>query len=151
MTEVFRNAESGKIVNQKPGYAGSDGGAGQVERVFSSFEENLDNLRAIVRLVRTAKPGAKIVMTVWPVALAATFGEEDIVVTNTESKCLLRAAIGQVTREFEDVIYFPAFELVTSLDAERAFRADRRNVLMPVVEHIMQVFQEAYFIDTEQS
>ncbi len=60
-------------------------------------------------------------MTVSPVALAATFGEEDIVVTNMESKCLLRAAIGQVTREFEDVIYFPAFELVTSLDPNSHF------------------------------
>ncbi len=36
MTEVFRNAESRKIVNQKPGYAGSDGGAGKVERAAPS-------------------------------------------------------------------------------------------------------------------
>jgi hypothetical protein len=113
----------------------------------STFQENFDNVCAIVDLIRSRKPAAPIVLTVSPVALERTFQEGcDIVTVNTESKSILRAVLGQVSRERENVIYLPSFEFVTSLGYERAYELDRRHVRRPVVDEIIDRFFAAFFV-----
>jgi GSCFA family len=147
MTEVFINRASGKVAAQKPLYGG---GGGEMETTLhaSTFQENLDNVLATIDLVRSRKPKAPIVLTVSPVALERTFQEGcDIVTVNTESKSILRAVLGQVSRERENIIYLPSFEFVTASGYERAYEPDRRHVLQPVVGEIIDQFFAAFFSD----
>ena len=142
MVEVFVNKRSGRVVSQKPLYFGG-GGLEQTTFKQSTFEENLQNLRRTVEIVERHRPGAKIVMTVSPVALERTFSGDDIVVANCEGKSLLRAVLGQIAREFENVVYFPAYELVTS-GGRDSFEIDGRHVKPEVVQQVVNAFIEAY-------
>lgn len=146
MTEVFINKKSGKAAGQKPLYGGG-GGEKETSLHISTFEENLENVRTIVDLVRSHKPTAPIVLTVSPVPLSRTFQDEDIVTINTESKSILRAVLGQVCRERQNVIYLPSFEFVSSRSPEQSYMPDRRHVQRPVVRDIVDQFFEAYFVD----
>lgn len=149
MAEVFRNKLNGKIVCQKPSYAG---GGGLAETVYhqSTVAENIESLRSIVRLIRERKPDAPIFMSVSPVPLERTFGPSDIIVANYEGKSILRAAVGQVAREFEKVFYVPSFEYVSSMGL-RAFRQDGRHVLPEVVEKIISAFVQAHIVQDESA
>ncbi len=143
MAEVFRNVSSGKIACQKPGYAG---GAGEFETEFhmSTYAENYDNLKRIVEIIQKVRPHAKIVFTLSPVSLARTFSENDILVANAEGKGLLRAAIGQIAREHEQVTYFPSYEIVMH-NAPESFRDDDgRHVSDWVVKRIINAFVETH-------
>lgn len=144
MTEVFINKASGKIAAQKPLYRG---GGGMLETTLhvSSFQENYANVIAIVDMIREYKPDAPIVLTVSPVALARTFQDADVVTTNTESKAVLRAVLGQVCREKENVHYLPSFELVTYGGLARSYTGDWRHVKRSVVHEIVEQFFNAYF------
>lgn len=144
MTEVFVNRQSGRVVCQKPLYGGG-GGKDETDFHPSTFEENLENVRAIVRLIRAAKPTAPIVLTVSPVGLERTFSGNDIFVANMESKSILRAVLGQVAREDPSVTYFPAYELVVS-SGMTAFKPDGRHVKREVVHGIMSAFAKAHVV-----
>ena len=60
--------------------------------------------------------------------LTATATDNHVFVANTYSKSALRAACEQVSREEDNVSYFPAFEIVTGMGAQDHFLSDRRNV-----------------------
>ena len=143
MAEVFRNKQSGKIACQKPGYA-KGGGEEQTEFHMSSYEENYANLKRIVEIIRQVRPSARIVMTVSPVALARTFGDQDIVSANSEGKSILRAAVGAIAREFDAVTYFPSYELVMA-NSPFSFREDDgRHVASWIVSKIVKTFKAAH-------
>ena len=143
MAEVFRNKQSGKIACQKPGYA-KGGGEEQTEFHMSSYEENYANLKRIVEIIQQVRPNARIVMTVSPVALARTFGDQDIVSANSEGKSILRAAVGAIAREFDAVTYFPSYELVMA-NSPFSFREDDgRHVASWIVSKIVKTFKAAH-------
>lgn len=144
MAEVFVNRTSGKVACQKPGYAG---GAGEDETDFhmSDYTENLDNMSRVVEIINEVRPGARIVVTVSPVGLARTFGDNDILVANTEGKSILRAALGALARKYDNVTYFPSYEIVMG-NAPLSFREDDgRHVANWVVGRIVQTFKAAHF------
>lgn len=144
MTEVFRNKASGAIACQKPGYAR---GAGEDETEFhlSTYEENLNNMLRVVEIINRINPLARIVVTVSPVALARTFTDQDILSANTESKSVLRAVLGELSRCCENVTYFPSYEIVMT-NAPFSFREDDgRHVADWVVSQIVSTFLSAHY------
>lgn len=144
MAEVFRNRKSGDIACQKPGYAG---GAGEAETdfVMSSYEENLENMSRVVEILTSLKPDVRIVVTVSPVGLARTFGEDDILVANSEGKSMLRTVLGALARKYDNVTYFPSYEIVM-LNAPFSWREDDgRHVADWVVGRIVNAFKDAHF------
>ncbi|MGP9511284.1 GSCFA domain-containing protein [Psychrobacter sp. AOP5-GZ1-6] len=143
MAEVFRNLSSGKIACQKPGYSG---GAGEFETEFhmSTFSENYENLKKITEIIKTVRPNAQIVFTLSPVSLARTFSDNDILVANSEGKGILRAAIGQIVREYEQVSYFPSYEIVMHNSPESFREDDGRHVSDWVVNRIVDAFVETH-------
>ena len=114
----------------------------------STVAENRANLERIDALIRTHVPGAKVLFALSPVPLAATFRPVSAITANTVSKAILRAALDEFLRERWDEVnrrlfYFPAYELVNELFADR-FNDDGRHPRRPVVEAIMQVFDAFY-------
>lgn len=145
MTEVFINKQSGKVAAQKPLYGGA-GGEKETTLHISSFEENLTNVRAIVDLIQERKPAAKIIVSVSPVPLARTFQDQDVVTVSMEGKSILRAALGQICRERNNVFYLPSYEFVTSLGYNDGYREDMRHVQKSVIAQIVDAFFQAFFI-----
>ena len=117
----------------------------------SSVEENKDNLRAIYRLIRKHRPDAKILFTLSPIPLIATFRDNSCITSNSVSKAVLRVAIDEVLREVghEGVLhYWPSYELVN--DVFRApYKPDRRHPEGEVLSYIMTLFEHVWCDPTD--
>ncbi len=77
----------------------------------------------------------KIILTVSPVPVEATFSGDDIVAANSYSKSVLRVACQKLKDVFDNVEYFPSFEMVMS-GGSNSFHDDNTHVDGPVVEAV---------------
>ena len=112
----------------------------------SSVDENLDNLRAILRIIRTHRPEAKVIFTLSPVPLIATFRPVSCISANSVSKAVLRVAVDELMRENradDRLFYFPSFEIVTGYFRD-PYTRDNRHVRPRVVQTIMEAFARHY-------
>jgi len=142
LIEVWKKKDNGLVACEYPGY-NAGGGHTETEFHLSSFQENYDNIKETVRLIKLINPAATIVFTVSPVALGKTFTDNDVVTANTESKSLLRTAAAQVVREEENVFYFPSFEIANTL-GEATFKESGRHVKEDVVFAITTIFMQSH-------
>ncbi len=144
LVEVWRKKNNGKFACQEPGYQ-RGGGADETEFHLSTFSENFENLTEIVSMVRQHKKReTPIVVTVSPVPLGRTWSSKDVFEANVQSKATLRAVAGEVAGKFDNVTYFPSYEIALALGAN-AFEVDGRHVRPQVVGHIMDAFLKAHF------
>ena len=111
----------------------------------STVSENLDNLRRVCDLVEKHRPGAKVIFTLSPVPLMATFRPVSCITASSVSKAILRVAIDELMREREGqgVFYFPSYEIVTDFCVD-AFKDDNRHPKDEVVRFVMATFEQHY-------
>jgi hypothetical protein len=112
----------------------------------SSHQENYDNLVKIVSLIRAAKPKAKIIFTVSPVPLMATFRPISCLTASSVSKSILRSAVDQLMRDHasdSDLFYFPSYEIVKEFFID-PYQPDNRHPKDEVVQFIMQTFERHF-------
>jgi hypothetical protein len=96
----------------------------------------LNELYALLRRHRT-KP-LKMLVTVSPVPLLATFRDMDVLVANAYSKSVQRAALDEFLLGKAGVDYFPSYEFVTLSNPAVAWsRGDYRHVSGDVITRIM--------------
>jgi len=96
----------------------------------------LHDVHALLLKHRT-KP-LKMLVTVSPVPLLSTFRDIDVLVANTYSKSVQRAAIDEFIRDADGVDYFPSYEFVILSNPELAWaRGDYRHVSPDLVARIM--------------
>lgn len=105
-------------------------------------------LNAIESIRRRHLPHLKVVYTVSPIPLKATFRPVSAVTANSVSKAILRAALDEFLREHEDVLnksifYFPSYEFVTQLFSS-PYQEDNEHVTTYVASTIMSFFAATY-------
>ncbi|MBT9595631.1 MAG: GSCFA domain-containing protein [Vitreoscilla sp.] len=84
---------------------------------------------------------ARMLLTVSPVPLVATASGEHVLPATVHSKSTLRAAAGDMARDFDDVYYFPSYELISAHQARGAFYdPDLRTVNDFGVRLVMDTF-----------
>ncbi|MEO9827082.1 MAG: GSCFA domain-containing protein [Paracoccaceae bacterium] len=116
---------------------------------LSTVDENRENIRAIYDLIRRYRPDAKVIVTLSPVPLIATFRDVSCISANSVSKATLRVAIDEVVRDVRDeghLYYWPSYEMVTDV-FKSPFRPDRRHIRPIVLDHIMRLFETAWCKD----
>lgn len=110
----------------------------------SSVLENLDNLAAIHALVRKHMPRARLIFTLSPIPLMATFRPISCLTANSVSKAILRVAIDELMRQSpQGLHYFPSYEIVKEL-FDSPYLDDNRHVKPEVVQFIMRTFAKHY-------
>jgi GSCFA family len=114
----------------------------------SSFEETKNNIQRIYELIRKHVPCAKIVFTLSPIPLAATFRPVSVITANSASKAILRAALDEFYRDHatdvNDVLfYFPSFEIVNDLFQDK-FQADFRHPHLHISAFVTKLFEALY-------
>ncbi|NAZ35579.1 GSCFA domain-containing protein [Rubellimicrobium sp. CFH 75288] len=103
---------------------------------YADVLRGLEDLHALLLRHRT-RP-LRMLVTVSPVPLLATFRDMDVLVANAYSKSVQRAAIDEFVRGREGVDYFPSYEFVTLSNPAVAWsRGDYRHVSADVVDRIM--------------
>jgi hypothetical protein len=83
-------------------------------------------------------------LTVSPVPLAATASEHHVLVATMLSKSVLRAAAGAMYARFDDVDYFPSYEVIATPFAGMHYEADLRSIKAGGVETVMDIFFAAH-------
>lgn len=144
LTEVWRDRLDGSVFARTPHRNVYD--PARHEFHVSTVEENVANVEEIVRLMGRANPECRIVFTVSPVPLLATF-QGNVVLANARSKATLLAAARRVVEECAEVgppeaqtvHYFPSYELVTQV-IRAPFLPDNRHIARPAVRRIMEAF-----------
>lgn len=110
-----------------------------------SHAENLAGLREIAALLdRYGQPGWRMLLSVSPVPFLASFTGDDVVVANTYSKAVLRAAAEEFTRENDRVDYFPSYEMAMYSDPALVWESDRRHIRRDFVQTIIGTFRQHY-------
>jgi GSCFA family len=113
-----------------------------------SVAETVAALEEIDSIRREHLPRLKILYTVSPVRLRATYRPVSAVTANCASKAILRAALDEFLRAHWDEVnrnyfYFPSYEIVTELIGE-PFRADMIHLYPHVPERLLALFAAHY-------
>jgi hypothetical protein len=102
----------------------------------STVQENLENLIAIRNVIRKYRPDAKMIVTLSPVPLMATFRPISCLTASSVSKSILRVAIDEFMRsqpdDQHDTFYYPSYEGILNC-FDDPFKDDNRH---PKDEHI---------------
>lgn len=144
LTEAWVHKPSGTVYPTAPGtIAGSYDPEIHGFKNFD-FAEVYGDFVAFRELVGKRNPSLKFLLTVSPVPLAATAEDRHVLVSTTYSKAVLRAVAGKLAADFDNVDYFPSFDLITSPCARGAFYDDgMRQVTEAGVAAAMKLFFDA--------
>jgi hypothetical protein len=147
LTEAWYSKKDGSIFSIAPGVAGGEFNADEHGFInFSAAEVELDLLTLITK-ISTINPKMKILLTVSPVPLIATYEDRHVLVSTCASKSALRVASDLIEKQFSNVIYFPSYEIITSpANSGKYYQDDLRLITDIGVNHVMKVFSK-HFID----
>lgn len=111
-----------------------------------NYEENYSNLIKIYKLLKIiSKRKKKIIITVSPVPLYATFSGKDVLTANTYSKSVLRSVAGEFANKYSDVDYFPSYEMCIASDKKLVYEKNQIEVKKRFAKKIVDEFQKNYF------
>lgn len=145
LTEAWRNRRDGAVYPLAPGVVA--GAMNPREHEFVNFNtvDVIGDLQAFINRLLRVNPKARMILTVSPVPLIATYEDKHVLEANTYSKSVLRAAAEEVCRRNAMCAYFPAYEMVTGHYNHGAwFEDDLRSVRVEGVEHVMCIFFAHY-------
>lgn len=141
LSEVWRSREDGAVFAQTPPPSAYDPKRHEV--ALLSVEENIANLSRFYELARSINPKLQLVLTLSPVPLLGTFFPRSAVLSDSVSKATLRVALDAFCRAHPEVVYFPAYEIVTRLSPS-PYLDDHRHVRPEVIDRVMRTFIRHY-------
>lgn len=145
LTECWRSRSDGTVFPVAPGVAAGTLDPARHEFVNLGIEDIVADLRQFLDGLAWVNPGARLILTVSPVPLAATYEAQHVLPASTYSKSVLRAAAETLARTHPRCAYFPAYEVITGSYARGAyFGADLRTVTAAGVDHVMRLFMRHY-------
>jgi hypothetical protein len=114
--------------------------------------EMCDDMNEFLGSLSKVNPRVRVILTVSPVPLVATFENRHVLVSNTYSKSALRVVAEETIRKHAHVSYFPSYELITSPVARfDYFEADLRSVSNTGVSRVMELFSQHFLSDASQN
>jgi hypothetical protein len=145
LTECWMSRHDHAVVPLPPGALGAKVSADAYEPKNFTVAEVMADLQALLGKLELTNPKLRIILTVSPVPLVATFEQEHVLAATTYSKSVLRAAAGETVRNNANVAYFPSYEIITgSYSRGRYFAEDLRQVTTSGVDHVMRSFLKHY-------
>ncbi|MBJ3774524.1 GSCFA domain-containing protein [Acuticoccus mangrovi] len=144
LVETWYDTEAGLYLNQAPPnhvLRADDVGRYRFVRLSAGTCRRM--LRQLLVDLDRAGEKKKVVLTVSPVPIMATFADMDPVTANQYSKAVLRVAAEAIVSATADVDYFPSYEAVTSMGLS-AFGEDNLHVRPKIVEEVTRHMLELY-------
>jgi len=152
LTEGWFSRVDGAVFPLAPGVVAGEYDEGKHGFTNFGVAEVEDDLRYVLGLLKGINPGVKVLLTVSPVPLLATYENRNVLVATTYSKSVLRVAAETIMRETPWVDYFPSYEIITgSYNGGAYYEADAREVNHLGVAHAMRAFLENYVPDRRRA
>ncbi len=141
LTEAWRSRADGSVYSAAPGVVAGAFDTALHEFVNFGVDEVQADLFAALDLLRELNPRIRVVLTVSPVPLVATYEPRSVLVSTTYSKAVLRVVADAAVRRSEWVEYFPSYEIITgSYAGGLYYEEDHREVNRLGVAHAMRCF-----------
>lgn len=99
-----------------------------------------DKMHQLIHSIATHAPQARIIISVSPVPLQATMTSDDVVVSSSLSKSLLRVVAEDARDSFEHVDYFPPYEMVMNSPRHLTWEKDQIHVKASLVSQVTSSF-----------
>jgi hypothetical protein len=145
LTEAWRSRRDGAVFPIAPGVVAGDFDPDRHEFINLTVEEVAADMAGFLDRLKSVNPGVKVILTVSPVPLAATFEDRSVVQSTTYSKSVLRVAADMLHRRYDWLDYFPSYEIITGGQSGGLYyEDDRRTVNDAGVAHAMRVFRRHY-------
>ena len=145
LTEAWLHRSDGAVVPLAPGVVAGDYEPENYAFVNFDVELITADLEQSLNKICSVNSQIKVLLTVSPVPLIATFEDRNVLVSTTYSKSVLRVAAEQVQKRLEFVDYFPSYEIITgSYNFGHYYEEDAREVNSMGVSHAMRIFFRHY-------
>jgi len=145
LTEAWEGRETGTVYPTCPGVIAGTFDPARHSFVNYDFPSVLADMVEVRSLLKAINPAMNMLLTVSPVPLTATASGQHVLVATTYSKSVLRAVCGSMTEMFEDVDYFPSYELIASPVARGFFyEPNLRSINRNGVAMVMSQFLGAH-------
>jgi len=145
LTEAWRSLSDSAVYPLAPGVAGGTYDPARYGFVNYTAAEVEEDLGSFLTAAKQRNPALRVILTVSPVPLAATFEDRSVLVSTTYSKAVLRVAAEAMIRRHDWVDYFPSYEIITgSPTGGLYYGPDDREVNPLGVAHVMRLFQRHY-------
>jgi hypothetical protein len=140
-TETWRHKSDGAILQLAPGVAGGEWDENVYEFYNMTVSEVVRDFLAAVDRIREVNPRVRIILSVSPVGIIATYEDRHVIVSNMAVKSILRAAADEVVRARPNIAYLPSYDLVNvSPNAARFYRDDTRRINPHGIDRTMKMF-----------
>ncbi|MBM7049679.1 MULTISPECIES: GSCFA domain-containing protein [Rhizobium] len=152
LTEAWQSKVDGSVFPLAPGVVAGSFDPERHEFINFTVADVDTDLTLFLEKLKERNPRIKILLTVSPVPLIATYENRNVLVSTTYSKSVLRVVADQVVSRFEWVDYFPSYEIITgSYAGGLYYEADYREVNSRGVAHAMRCFVRNYTADPTYS
>lgn len=145
LTEGWRSRADGAVFPLAPGVAGGAMDKNKYEFINFDVDSIRQDLHEVIAHLKRINPACRVILTVSPVPLIATYEPRHALVSTTYSKAVLRVVADEMWRQYEHVDYFPSYEIITgSYNRGTYFEEDLREVREEGVAHVMRTFMRHY-------
>lgn len=145
LTEGWRSRIDGTVYPLAPGVAAGSYREDDYEFVNFDVADVERDMREFLGRLKQLNNKVKVLLTVSPVALIATYTDRHVLAANTYSKSVLRVAAESLSRSHDWVDYFPSYEIITgSFNRGMYYADDYRDVNELGVSHAMRCFFDNY-------
>lgn len=151
-TETWRHKPDGAILQLAPGVAGGEWDENVYEFYNMTVSEVVRDFLAAVDRIREVNPRVRIILSVSPVGIIATYEDRHVIVSNMAVKSILRAAADEVVRARPNIAYLPSYDLVNvSPNAARFYRDDTRRINPHGIDRTMKMFFDHFTDQASES
>ena len=141
LTEGWRSKLDGAVYPLAPGVAAGEMDVARYEFHNYTAQETAEAMGRFLARLKAINSRVKVILTVSPVPLAATYEDRHVLVSTAYSKAALRVAAEQLAQGHDWVEYFPSYEIITGAYSRGAyFDKDLRTVTPAGVAHVMSRF-----------
>lgn len=142
LTEYWANRADGTAYPTAPGVIAGSYDPDAYEFVNMRVRDVIEDLETFRDRLMQVNPKAEILFTVSPVPLAATASDDHVLVATTYSKSVLRASAGEMAQTYDNVHYFPSYEIITGQPTRHRFYEDdlrsvKKHGVRVVMKHLM--------------
>ncbi|WP_158269011.1 GSCFA domain-containing protein [Ensifer sp. NM-2] len=145
LTECWSSKQDGAVYPLCPGVAGGSFSAERYEFQNHSLARMNAELDGFISKLKEINPNCRVILTVSPVPLAATYEPRHVLVSTTYSKSALRVLAEEAVQRHPHVEYFPSYEIITgSFNRGGYYAEDLRTVRSEGVDHVMRLFMRHF-------
>lgn len=145
LTETWMSKVDGSVYPLAPGVVAGGFDDNLYEFKNMGVSDVVEDMQIFLDYLNQVNSKAKLILTVSPVPLIATYTGKSALSATIYSKSVLRSAAQHLADENDNVDYFPSYEIITGNHVGNGYYdTDLRSVRPEGVSHVMGLFMKHY-------